>query len=175
MKWKEALFIKNKEKKIDYELYDALLKLPEIREHIFMPDYKKNGYVVLEPNYFEFDVGFEQASGLNMFLTSKYADRLIGLSYIFSKTNELGIFNDTIRVLSAKNGWGVSINLSLLAKKKNLKLIESYEDPKIYTGSPEQKLEACLRQIKQNYDTIAPDIISGEVWDSNAWNIGGHF
>ncbi|RDC54773.1 hypothetical protein DU508_19920 [Pedobacter chinensis] len=33
----------------------------------------------------------------------------------------------------------------------------------------------CIKQIKFNYDAIAPDIINGEDWDSNSCNIGEYF
>ncbi len=37
MHWKEALFIKNKEGKINNEIYEALLRLPDIRDKVFFP------------------------------------------------------------------------------------------------------------------------------------------
>ncbi len=37
-----------------------------------------------------------------------------------------------------------------------------------HPGSLEEKITACLKQIKCNYDTYAKDIISGENWHPTA-------
>ncbi len=172
MQWKEALFIKNKEGKINNEIYEALLRLPDIRDKVFFPDYKKYGYIGCEPKFGEFET-----TSINFYLTSIRANRWITLSYIFMNNNfELGIINDNVRILNAGKGWTSNIWMSLLMENRKYALENKrYSIPEIYPGTPEQKLEACLRQIKLNYDYIAPDIISGENWDNDAWNIGGNF
>lgn len=177
MQWKEALFIKNKEEKINLEVYEALLLLPEIITSVFMPDYVQYGYKVTEPIYDEFVVAQNTVSVLKTFLLSTKANRTINLSYIFANDNhKLGILNDSISLADATKGWGIKIYLQLLANNRGLKLSnEKYNIADIYEGVAFEKLYTCVKQVKFNYDTIALDIISGDNWDSNAWDIGKYF
>ncbi len=176
MQWKEALFIKNKEGKINNEIYEALLKFPEIRNQVFVPDYKKYGYEVLEPVYHEFGTGSSITSVLRAYILSVKTNHVIALSYIFmNNSHELGIISDNILLADAVKGWGITICISLLAENRGIPIDKKYNIPEIYEGNAVEKLEECIKQIKLNYDTIAPDIISGENWDSDAWNVGDNF
>lgn len=177
MEWKEALFIKNKEGKINQNIYEALLKLPALRDEVFFPYYTKYEYIGCEPKYGEFETPRGFTSYVDFHLSSIKVNRWITLSYIFMNNSfELGIINDNIKILNADKGWDSNIYMNLLAKNRDYDMEnKKYKFPEVYVGSPEQKLKACLKQVKQNYDTIAADIISGETWDSNAWNIGDYF
>lgn len=176
MQWKEALYIKNSEQKINQEIYEALLRLPEIRDECFSMYYKYYGYKRLELIYGEFETNRGLTSYIDFHLLSLKANRVIALSYIFMNNDyELGIISDNINLADATKGWGISIYLNLLAKNRGFNIDERYNIPTIYSGNAVEQLEACMKQIKLNYDTIAPDIISGEHWDKDAWNIGAYF
>lgn len=168
MEWKEALFTLSKQGKITLEEYGELIRLPDIRDGVFFPEYLQYGYVPEQTEFLQQDT----INVLQLGIVSVKANRKIHLEYLFFERGHplSGSFLDQIYIFNADQGWGINVDIEVLAKKRaDETLPPEYRQLKSYAGSTSEKVTACLQQIKSNYDRYARDIITGDVWDDKAW------
>ncbi len=103
MKWKEALYMLNKEGMFNPQEIEGLLRLPELRDLVFFPSYKEYGYTALETNLADVNV-FMEMFKIEINLISIDANRKLSLAYVFQKKDraENGVIADTITILDKK-------------------------------------------------------------------------
>ncbi|WP_316801498.1 hypothetical protein [Pedobacter frigidisoli] len=170
MKWKEALHTLNKNGLLPPQDLEALLLMPSFRDEVFFPTYTNLGYTAIEPV-------FETLSRqLNMFrinisITSWVTRRLLDLAFVFQPGKDINcsIVNDRIYNIDFTSSLGHAVDMHILNSLRTEKPLDiDYRRLNRYVGNTDAKIKMCLEQIRYNYDTIAPDIIDGSVWITNA-------
>lgn len=169
MQWKEAIFTLNRQNIIKNNEVDVLLRLPQIRDEIFFPDYSKYSYKGEEPLYSIEPVNiFFAFKKLDISLFSTITQRQLKLCFNFSSDCLNSSISDEILNLSTcRNN---NIDIEILLRKRNGKEDIQYKILGNYFGTLENRIRAVLEQIKYNYDSYAQDIISGANWDDDAWD-----
>lgn len=167
MQWKKDLYSRINLETFNKKTLNVLIELPDIRNEIFLSDYEKFGYIPQEVLVTEWN----NIISISLGLISVSANRILSISYSFELTfPENGSFSNLIFILNEDKGWDNTIFMDILVEKNfGLKLKNDYLKLNTYSGNFEEKVRACLNEIKTNYIKYANDIISGEKWDRNAW------
>ncbi|KLT63939.1 hypothetical protein [Pedobacter sp. BMA] len=170
MKWKEALYGLNKNGLIAPQDLDALLLIPKLRDEVFFPAYSALGYTAKEP-VFETLSRELNVYRINISISSVITRRLLDLAFVFQPGKDINcsIVNDRIYNIDFTSSLGHAVDMHILLSLRTEKSLDiDYRRLNRYIGSTDAKIKMCLEQIRYNYDTIAPDIIDGNVWLTNA-------
>jgi len=166
---KEILSTLSKQGIVKSNEVEVLLRFPQIRDEIFFPDYEEYGYQNSEHQYIEEPI-IHIIHSFDFSLKSVSANRILKICFNFSYDCSNASMVDEIHILNTEVQTQL-IEMEILIQKKEGGCVNiEYKLLENYPGTFEEKIRACLKQVKSNYDTYAKDIISGDHWEYRAFD-----